>query len=310
MQATKEHVDASGLAWLKQCAAALIASDPRSNTGAEDVPVLLDIRSRAAFGKSRICGSPSLSGAIPIRWEPTAFSALGVLDTRTSDRFELLALDRALWQPSPLLSSWVPRIEHELAGSRGDDEGPAWTAMDLGCGAGRDVVFLVSRGWRVTAADQSDKALQTCRAFVERTCGGPAARSLTTWKTHLAASHAEPHMLADALTARASDLLLVVRMLKRSALPYLSKAVKPGGLLVYEHFVRVPGNPHYEALLQALGPTNAKSVLEPDELRQIFCSGPHAPFESEPLVNEVHECSDGRPMLWFIARERRTFFVN
>jgi SAM-dependent methyltransferase len=44
------------------------------------------------------------------------------------------------WSPSPLVSMLARNI-------------PPGLAVDLGCGGGRDAVFLASRGWNVTAVD-------------------------------------------------------------------------------------------------------------------------------------------------------------
>jgi len=41
---------------------------------------------------------------------------------------------------------------------------PPGRALDLGCGAGRAAVWLASRGWRVTAVDFSEAALELGRA--------------------------------------------------------------------------------------------------------------------------------------------------
>ena len=36
-------------------------------------------------------------------------------------------------------------------------------ALDVGCGSGRDAVYLGKRGWRVTAVDSVDKALASAQ---------------------------------------------------------------------------------------------------------------------------------------------------
>jgi SAM-dependent methyltransferase len=41
---------------------------------------------------------------------------------------------------------------------------PPGRALDLGCGAGRAAIWLASRGWRVTAVDFSETALELGRA--------------------------------------------------------------------------------------------------------------------------------------------------
>lgn len=48
------------------------------------------------------------------------------------------------------------------------------TALDAGCGAGAEAIWLASRGWRVTAADISSEAL--ARAAERATAGGASKR--------------------------------------------------------------------------------------------------------------------------------------
>lgn len=60
-------------------------------------------------------------------------------------------------------------------------------ALDAGCGAGTDALWLAERGWRVTAVDIAENALEAARSRAEA-LGGPAAdrvrwrrEDLTTW---------------------------------------------------------------------------------------------------------------------------------
>ena len=41
-------------------------------------------------------------------------------------------------------------------------------ALDIGCGSGRDAVYLAERGWRVTAVDSVDKALASAQQRAAR----------------------------------------------------------------------------------------------------------------------------------------------
>jgi SAM-dependent methyltransferase len=67
-----------------------------------------------------------------------------------------------LWEPSPALrplSEW-------FVSERGKG-GEAKTALDLGCGTGRDAVWLAMHGWRVTAVDILPDALERARALAD-----------------------------------------------------------------------------------------------------------------------------------------------
>jgi SAM-dependent methyltransferase len=73
-----------------------------------------------------------------------------------------------------------PYLERELGGAR------PGSALDAGCGAGAEALWLAEHGWSVTAADISAEALALAEA---RATGAPAAEriswvrtDLTTWE--------------------------------------------------------------------------------------------------------------------------------
>ncbi|WP_017613469.1 class I SAM-dependent methyltransferase [Nocardiopsis salina] len=62
------------------------------------------------------------------------------------------------------------------------------SALDAGCGTGTDTLWLAGQGWRVTAVDIAQNALETARARVQE-IGAPVAErvhwqreDLTTWE--------------------------------------------------------------------------------------------------------------------------------
>ncbi|CAN0537472.1 unnamed protein product, partial [Ectocarpus sp. 12 AP-2014] len=68
-----------------------------------------------------------------------------------------------LFTPSPFLTRAAAVIEPHLR--------HAWlplTCIDIGCGAGRDAVWLAKRGWRVTAMDCWNQALQKAAQLARR----------------------------------------------------------------------------------------------------------------------------------------------
>ena len=83
-------------------------------------------------------------------------------------------MDRHQWNERyaarPLL--WNVDPSPFLTGEVGD-RAPGW-ALDLGAGEGRTTLWLAERGWRVTAVDFSDVALDRGRRRVEAT-GVPGA---------------------------------------------------------------------------------------------------------------------------------------
>lgn len=58
----------------------------------------------------------------------------------------------APWEWRDLAETWQPLLEGETARAPG-------RALDIGCGRGRDAIYLSKRGWRVTGVDFAEEAL-------------------------------------------------------------------------------------------------------------------------------------------------------
>lgn len=178
-----------------------------------------------------------------------------------------------LWQPAPLWRHFVEAIApaNNIQPGRG---------LDIACGAGRDMVYLARQGWQMTGVDRSDDSLQRV-AVLAKTTGV----SVETLRLDLETG-ADPFvMFADA----SFDLVSVGRYLHRPLFPYIKRLLKPGGVVLYQTFMR-------GAEKTAIGrPRNPAFLLEPGELAEIF-SG------FEVLMDEVELLDDGREVSAFIAR--------
>jgi SAM-dependent methyltransferase len=62
----------------------------------------------------------------------------------------------APWEWRDVEETWRPILDSKSGLEPG-------RALDVGCGSGRDAVYLAKRGWRVTAVDFSEEALATAR---------------------------------------------------------------------------------------------------------------------------------------------------
>lgn len=169
--------------------------------------------------------------------------------------------DKALWnrkyaeapekwrEPDPfLLYSYERFLSSEKAGS----------ALDVAGGAGRNAIWLASRGWRVKIVDVSDVGLQLARENSVTALGLERADELIfVQETDL--NHA-----CD-LGREQYDLVLVFRYLNRELFPALIEVVKPGGTLIYSGFTIA--QKHF-----ANGPHDDRFLLQPDELRRSFAA--------------------------------------
>lgn len=118
-----------------------------------------------------------------------------------------------LWEPNAFLS--------QIA-----DAHPPGRAIDLGCGCGREAVYLAAQGWCVTGVDVLPDAL-TRAASLAQQCAGPSA--VLNWQVADATA-------ADFRIAEPVDLIACLRFFHRPLLARLHQWLRPGGVLVVEAF--------------------------------------------------------------------------
>jgi SAM-dependent methyltransferase len=123
------------------------------------------------------------------------------------------------------------------------------TALDVACGRGRHAFWLGARGLETTALDSNEISVAAVNAEA-------ASRGLPVY-----ASVEDLEAPGLVLPEDAFDVIVVVHYLHRPLFPALRRALRPGGVLIYETFTRA----------QALRgrPTNPEFLLEPGELRQL-----------------------------------------
>ncbi len=134
----------------------------------------------------------------------------------------------------------------------------AGEALDLACGLGANAQFLATRGFVVDAWDISDVAIRQLRFD-----GVKAVVRDVTVRPPLPGTF---------------DLIVVSRFLERSLCPFITDALRPGGLLFYQTFVadKPPGT----------GPSNPDFLLGANELLRLFADLTVRAFHDEGTVGD------------------------
>jgi SAM-dependent methyltransferase len=122
----------------------------------------------------------------------------------------------AMYRRHPVASPGEPDpcLAEDIAGLT------AGTALDVGCGEGADAIALARRGWRVTAVDFSDVALERARA-------ADVDRQVTWIRADVRAW--EPP--ADAFDLVSTRYLHVPPAERAALFGRLARAIRPGGML-------------------------------------------------------------------------------
>jgi SAM-dependent methyltransferase len=114
-----------------------------------------------------------------------------------------------LWRPN----AYLERIALQCAPGR---------ALDLGCGTGRDTVYLAAQGWFVTGVDHLPDAIERGRARA-RVSG--VAENRIEWVVSDAAAYVSSH------TGR-FDLIAMIRFLDIGVLRALPRLLNSGGSVI------------------------------------------------------------------------------
>jgi SAM-dependent methyltransferase len=127
------------------------------------------------------------------------------------------------WNERWLSPEWVAGTDPHVLLVNEVDALPPGTALDLGCGNGRDSVWLAERGWAVTGVDFSDVALDKARTLAQE-----RGASVAWVQADLLTYAAPPH---------AFDLVVIMYLHfppreRQRLLRMASSAVRPGGSLV------------------------------------------------------------------------------
>ena len=169
---------------------------------------------------------------------------------------------------------------------------PAGRALDLGCGEGRNAIWLATHGWRVRAADFSQVAIDKGRTVATRS--PRAVRDRVTW------SRADVTDTADEIFTGPFDLVLLCFLhlpapQRRAVLRQAAGALAPAGtLLVLGHDTTNITEGHG-------GPQNPEILFTPDDIvadvggalqilvteRRLRLSGGHEAIDALVVAHQV-----------------------
>jgi tellurite methyltransferase len=148
--------------------------------------------------------------------------------------------------PADWLTALDPRIRPQRPDAR---------ALDLACGSGRNSLYLARLGYSVDAWDVSDTAIASLEAEALRLRNNGERLDVAPRRVDLDSA---------VLPASRYDLVLDAYFLDRSLFPAIAEALRPGGLLIFQTFVRGTASASQRT------PKDPAYVLQPGELLTAF----------------------------------------
>lgn len=175
---------------------------------------------------------------------------------------------KRLWSPNPLLQAFVAKHPAGAFLQRPH-------ALDLGCGGGRDAVFLAKAGWLVTGIDDQARVLKRAKQLAQRN-GASVKFKCCNLKQ------------ADCIPLGEFELVVMARFLNRELLEGIASRIKPGGFMMVHAFAEGA---------QAFGsPKHPDQLLKAGELAEVFA-------DFDVIVDKIEPLADGRPVASFIAQK-------
>lgn len=186
------------------------------------------------------------------------------------NQWEVGTSSRQLWRAAPFFQAFTQTLmpQFDIQAGRG---------LDIGCGAGRDMIYLAQHGWQMTGIDHHEDALKRAQSLA--TIQGVR---IETQQLDLEIETDPFVMYPDA----SFDLVCVARYLHRPLFPFIKRLLAPQGVILFQTFLEGCGKPK-----------NPNYWLKQGELADVFS-------DFEVLLDAVEYLEDGRPVSKFLARKK------
>lgn len=140
-------------------------------------------------------------------------------------------------------------------------------ALDLACGRGGNALFLAARGLRTSGWDIAPQAVAQLRRQAEA--------------QGLAVTACVRDVEADPPATGSFDVIAVSHYLWRPLCPQIAAALRPGGLLFYQTFVREK--------VTGKGPRNPDYLLARNELLSLFAGLEIVVYRDEGRIGDLQQ---------------------
>lgn len=181
---------------------------------------------------------------------------------------------KRLWQPAKCIEHFQQVYGYKLTA-----ENRKPTGLDIGCGSGRDMVYLSSHGWQMSGIDFHSDALERAQNLAQFNQQSITTHALDFESTENALLTLEQEF----------DLVCVVRYLHRPLLDQIKTIIKPGGYILYQTFM--------QGCEKISNPRNPRFLLEAGELARQF-------QDFRIYLDGIDHLEDGRPVSRFIAQKK------
>lgn len=139
-------------------------------------------------------------------------------------------------EPSTLLERWEPNL-------------PSGKALDVGCGAGRNSLFLSEHGYKVDAIDFSEEAIKIAKNKSK--------------EKNLEVNWIQKDIMKHNFPKKEYDVIIIAFFHPLDKLKKIKDSLKENGYFLYKHHINTTDNIDR-------GPKNSKFRYDPNELMKKF----------------------------------------